>query len=90
MSVEKEVPCSCSCRANTIFMHMSLQSRVAVPYIFRSFFPSHLHIRVLQLVKEMMSGSNAGLRPNIVFDQSSKLILYASLPGIKIVNLVEV
>lgn len=47
---------------------------------------------VLQLVKEltMSAGSKSALQPNIVFDQSGKLILYAALPGIKIVNLVEV
>ena len=28
-------------------------------------------------------------QPNVVFDQSSKMILYASLAGIKLVNLVE-
>ena len=38
----------------------------------------------------MSAGSKSALQPNIVFDQSGKLILYAALPGIKIVNLVEV
>ena len=42
-----------------------------------------------ELIKEMGAGTNAGLHPNVVFDQSGKIVMYAALTGVKIVNLVE-